>query len=140
LHDLPDEARSPQVESERLARHWFGLVRAGSLEQLAELVHEDVVVVSKVQPGLTLRGRDAVAEFVTQTLTDRLHEVVTDVYRPLDEDRVVVEGRLRWIDEEHVIRDDPVTWALEFRDGLLLRFLPARTPVEAETLLRSAPD
>ena len=56
----------------------------------------------------------------------------------LDGERVVVEGRMRWIDEDRVIRDDPVLWAMEFEDGLLRRFLPARTAVEAETLLSTS--
>ena len=47
----------------------------------------------------------------------------------------MVEGRIRWIDDERVIRDDPVIWAMEFRDDLLLRLVPARTLVEAETIL-----
>ena len=57
------------------------------------------------------------------------------MYAPLDESRVVVEGRIRWIDEERVIRDDPVVWALEFRDELLIRFAAARTTLEAEAIL-----
>lgn len=126
------------VESERLARRWFFVLQSGSLESLVELAHEDVVVASKIRPGVVLQGRDQIAAFIADSLSASLHEVVTDVFRPLDESRVVVEGRLRWIDEERVIRDDPVTWALEFRDGLLLRFLPARTAIEAETLLRSS--
>ena len=64
---------------------------------------------------------------------------MVSAYLPLDEDRVVVEGRIRWIDDERVIRDDPVTWAMEFRDGLLVRVIPARTLVEAETILGGAP-
>ena len=46
---------------------------------------------------------------------------------------------MRWIDDERVIRDDPAVWAMEFRDGLVLRFLPARSALEAETLLAAAP-
>ena len=57
------------------------------------------------------------------------------VYRPLDERCIVVEGRLRWSDDEQVMRDDPVTWALEFEDDLLVRFVPARSQLEAETIL-----
>jgi hypothetical protein len=91
--------------------------------------------VSKVSPGLVVEGRDNFARFVEETLSKRLYEAVTDVYRPLDDHRIVVEGRLRWIDDDQVIRDDPVTWALEFEDGLLLRFVPARTSLEAETIL-----
>ena len=34
-----------------------------------------------------------------------------------------------------LIRDDPVVWALEFRDGLLIRFAAARTTLEAEAVL-----
>ena len=59
-------------------------------------------------------------------------------YQALDDDRIVVEGRMRWIDDDRVIRDDPVIWAMEFRDGLLARFVPARTLVEAETILGAA--
>ena len=64
-----------------------------------------------------------------------LYEAVTEVFTTLDDDRVVVEGRMRWIDDERVIRDDPVVWAMEFRDGLLLRFVPTRSVFEAETTL-----
>ena len=41
-------------------------------------------------------------------------------------------------DDDRVIRDDPTVWAMEFRDGLVLRFLPARTALEAETLLAAS--
>jgi hypothetical protein len=68
-----------------------------------------------------------------------LFEVSTDVVTPLDDARVVVEGRLRWIDDERVIRDDPVIWAMEFRDELLHRFVAVRTMLEAEAVL-AAPD
>ena len=136
MANAPRDAQ-PLTASERLARRWFGLVQSGSFDQLAELVHEDVVVVSKVQAGAVVEGREAFAAFA-ETLSGRLHESSAEVFRPLDDDRIVVEGRVRWIDDERVIRDDPVTWALEFRDGLLVRALPARTAIEAETLLRAS--
>jgi hypothetical protein len=123
------------LSSERLARRWWGLVHERAFEQLGELVHDDVVAVSKIQPGVVLEGRDDVVRFVEQTLADSLYEATTSAYFPIDDDRIVVEGRLRWIDEERVIRDDPVTWAMEFRGGLLVRMVPARTQVEAETIL-----
>lgn len=106
-----------------------------AFDRLVELVHEDVVLVSKIQPGVVLEGRTEVVRFVEETLAESLYEATTSTYQPLDDDRIVVEGRIRWIDEERVIRDDPVTWAMEFRDGLLVRFIPARTQVEAETIL-----
>ena len=106
-----------------------------AFDRLGELVHDNVLLVSKMEPGLVLEGKGEVAQYVQETLAGRLHEATTSAYLPLDEERIVVEGRIRWIDEERVIRDDPVTWAMEFRDGLLLRFVPARTQVEAETIL-----
>ena len=121
--------------SERLARRWFELVEQGALDQLVEFVHPDVVIVSKVRTGLVVEGREDFARFVEETLTRSLYHAAAEVYRPLDERCVVVEGRLRWIDDEQVMRDDPVTWALEFEDDLLVRFVPARTPLEAETIL-----
>jgi hypothetical protein len=33
------------------------------------------------------------------------------------------------------MRDEARVWGLEFRDGLLLRSIPARSAVEAEALL-----
>lgn len=127
------------LQSERLARRWWALVQARAFQRLAELLHDDVVVVSKIQPGLVLEGRSKVARFVEETLADSLYEASTNAYLPIDDERIVVEGRLRWIDEQRVIRDDPVVWAMEFRDGLLVRFVPARTQVEAETILGAPP-
>jgi len=142
LADTPgidDPPAAPEVTSERLARRWFALVREGSLERLQEMLHEDVVIISKVRPGEIVEGREAVAAFVESIVSHSLYDAVADDYTPLDEERVVIEGRMRWIDEERVIRDDPAVWAMEFRDGLVLRFLPARTALEAETLLTAAP-
>ena len=93
------------------------------------------MIVSKVRPGLVFEGKDELVRFVQDTLSDSLYEASTTNYLPVDERRVVVEGRIRWIDDERVIRDDPVIWAMEFRDDLLLRLVPARTLVEAETIL-----
>jgi hypothetical protein len=136
----PESTTAGALECERLARRWFSVIQSGSLEALSELAHDEIVVVSKIRPGVVVHGRESLEAFVAEALSGSLHEVVTDVFRPLDESCVVVEGRMRWIDEERVIRDDPVTWALEFRDGLLLRFLPARSAIEAETLLRVGAD
>lgn len=122
-------------ESERLARRFFSLVERRAFDELAEVVHDDVTVVSKVRPGEVFEGKDALVRFVRETLADSLYEAPTTAYLPIDHSRVVVEGRIRWIDDDRVIRDDPVTWAVEFRDDLLLRLIPARTLVEAETIL-----
>lgn len=111
------------------------MVEQGALDQLTDLVHPDIVLVSKVRAGAVVEGREAFARFVDETLSRSLYHASADVYRPLDERCVVVEGRLRWIDDEQVMRDDPVTWALAFEDDLLVRFVPARTQLEAEAIL-----
>jgi hypothetical protein len=127
------------TESERLARRWWALVAERAFDQLADLVHDDIVLVSKIRPGLVLEGKREVVQHVQDELAERLYEATTSAFLPVDEDRIVVEGRIRWIDDERVIRDDPVTWGMEFRGGLLARFIPARTQVEAETILGAPP-
>jgi hypothetical protein len=98
-------------------------------------VHEDVELVSKIRAGTIVRGRADVVHFIQETVAPSLYEAAVELYTPLDESRVVVEGRVRWIDDDRVIRDDPVVWALEFCDGLLIRFAGTRTTVEAEAIL-----
>ena len=137
MRDTPHiSERTPEtVLSERLARHWFSVVEERAFDQLGELVDPSIIVVSKVRPGQIIEGRDEFIRFVQDTLANSLYEAVASSFHPLDDARVVVEGRIRWIDDDRVIRDDPVTWAMEFRDGLLVRFIPARTLIEAETIL-----
>jgi hypothetical protein len=96
------------------------------------------MTLKSIRPGAVLRGLDAVAAFVDE-LSGRFHESHPDVFRPLDDDRIVVEGRMRWMDDERILRDDPMIWALEFRDGLLLRSSPAQSVLEAEALLAGTP-
>ena len=130
--------RTPETQlSERLARHWFSVVEERAFDQLGELVDPSILLVSKVRPGQVVEGRDDFIRFVQDTLANSLYETVSSSFHPLDDARVVVEGRIRWIDDDRVIRDDPVTWAMEFRDGLLVRFIPTRTLIEAETILGS---
>ena len=111
------------------------MVSERAFDQLGDLVHDDVVMVSKMRPGLVLEGKDEALQHMQESLAGNLYEATATTYLPIDQQRIVVEGRIRWIDDERVIRDDPVTWAMEFRDDLLARFIPARTQVEAETML-----
>jgi hypothetical protein len=101
-------------------------------------VHPEAeVVLRAVRPGHVLRGRDAVARFLEE-LGGSFVEAHPEVFRPIDGERIVVEGRQRWMDEEHILRDDPLVWALEFRDGLLYRSTPTQSVLEAEALLAAA--
>ena len=102
------------------------------------LAPDAVLALKAVAPGEVLRGRDEIVAFLEQEFARRLWETVVHVCTPLDESRVVVEGRIRWMDDEHVMRDDARFWGLEFRDGLLVRSLPARSAVEADALLATA--
>jgi ketosteroid isomerase-like protein len=121
--------------SERLARRWFAAVARGAYDELPELVHDDVELVSRIRAGQVVHGRTDVTRFLKETVAPSIYEATVEIYTPIDADRVIAEGRLRWIDEDRVIRDDPVVWGLEFRDGLLLRFVSARTTLAAEAAL-----
>jgi ketosteroid isomerase-like protein len=110
-------------------------VTRGAFDELPELLHEDVELVSKIRAGAVVHGRVEVRTFISEEVAPNLYEASAELYTPVDDERVIVEGRLRWISEDRVIRDDPVVWALEFRDGLLLRFVAARTTLDAEAIL-----
>jgi hypothetical protein len=110
------------------------LFEEGDLTQLLQLMHPDIELVLKSAHGEVLRGRGAVAAFARDQI-ERLFEARAEVFEPLDETRVVVEGRMRWLDEDRVLRDDPTVWALEFKDGLLRRSTPAHSVVEAKMIL-----
>lgn len=74
-------------------------------------------------------------------LGDRaIFEISARAVHELDERRIVVEGRMRWMDEDRVLRDDPVAWALELEGGLIRRSTAVRTYSEAEALLPASPD
>ena len=123
------------LESERLARRYFALWERRDADRLLEIVAPDVeIVLRTVRPGETLRGRAQLSSFLEQ-ISSVFHEVQAAAFRPLDDRRVVVEGRVRWMDADRVLRDDPMIWALEFRGGLLARSHPAQSVLEAEALL-----
>jgi hypothetical protein len=99
------------------------------------MMHPDIELVLKTtRPGEVLRGRTAVAAHARDQI-ERLFDTTAEVYEPLDDTRIVVEGRMRWLDENRVLRDDPVVWALEFSDGLLRLSQPAHSVIEAKMIL-----
>ena len=135
---VPEDTHDGALESERCARRFFAVHSRAGPKGMLDLVHPDVEMVLKTRrPGDVLRGRDEVAQFIEE-IEESLYELVPEVYRPLDETRIVVEGRIRWTDDERVMRDDPVIWAIEFRDGLIRRSAPASSVIEAETMLTAA--
>ena len=128
--------RTPKsLLSERLARHWFSVVEERAFDQLGELVDPSHPCRLEGSAGPGHRGKRRVRPLRAGHPRKQPLRGGGELLHPVDDARVVVEGRIRWIDDDRVIRDDPVTWAMEFRDGLLVRFIPARTLIEAETIL-----
>lgn len=125
------------LESERLARQWFDAGRDPDFpRRLKELLHPEIEAALKTEGGEWLHGAEAVTEFLDHRAGSPVHEATDDLYHPLDDERVVVEGRLRWMDaQDRTLRDDAAIWALEFRDGLLYRSITVRSVAEAEAVL-----
>ena len=125
------------MESERLARLWFEAGRdPDAARRLKELLHPEIAVALKTEGGEWLHGAEAVSEFLEQRADAPIYEAIDEVYHPIDEVRVVVEGRLRWMGgHDRMLRDDAAIWALEFRDGLLYRSIAVRSVAEAEAVL-----
>jgi hypothetical protein len=130
------QAHPPAPESERLARRYFELFAARSLRQLATLVHPEVVLeLQAVEVGRVLRGREELLRFFEEQFARRRWDAVLQACHAVDEEKVIVEGRVRWIDDQRILRDDPRVWALVFRDGLLFHSSPARSVSDAHALL-----
>jgi hypothetical protein len=138
---MPTEHESshdtPARDSERLARLYFRLAGTGGDRGMLDLMHPDVEIeLRKLAGPRTLQGKAAVARFLDH-LGGLMYGAVADTFEVVDDDRIVVMGRMRWMDEDRILRDDPMIWALEFRDGLLYRSTPARTIAEAHAFLRA---
>ncbi len=104
---------------------------------MLDIMHPEIeVVLRKLGGPRTLRGKAEVAAFLDELPeTFPVYQTVAEEFEPVDEDRVVVLGRMRWMDEERVLRDDSMIWALEFREELLFRSTPARSVNEAHAVL-----
>jgi ketosteroid isomerase-like protein len=123
--------------SERLAREYFALAGEGGSPRMLEIMHPDVeIVLRKLGGPRTLRGKAEVEAFLEELPSlFSVYETVAEEFQPIDDDRIVVQGRMRWMDDERVLRDDAMIWALEFRDASLYRSTPARSVNEAHTML-----
>ncbi len=130
-----------QRESERLARQYFVLADGGADPRMLDIMHPDVEIVLRKPGGpRTLRGKDEVAAFLDEVPElYAVYESVAETFDVVDDDRVVVEGRMRWMDDDRVLRDDSMFWALEFLHGLLFRLTPARSASEAHAALIAGP-
>ena len=130
------ERGGQRLESERLARLCFEAGRDPDFpRRFRELLHPDVTVALKSTEGDWLHGATAVEELLDERATAPVYEATDEQYHAIDDERVVVEGRLRWMDDDRTLRDDPAIWAIEFRDGLLYRSIAVRSLAEAEAVL-----
>ena len=130
---------SPALESERLAMRYFELFSDHALGELAELIHADVVLeLQAVEVGRVLRGRAELLGFFEEQFRHRRWDAIVHACHSVGDDKVIVEGRIHWIDDERVMRDDRRVWALEFCDGRLLRSIPSRSVAEAQAVLSTS--
>lgn len=137
---MPDDREAATPESERLARRYFDLIGARDVEQILGSVADDVELTIRTRGGLVLRGRDELASFLDDVWEARsVYEPTAERVHAVGDERAIVEGRIRWMDDERVLRDDHIVWALEFHDGLLRRSVPARSVGEAQAILAAAP-
>lgn len=111
----------------------------GDYAQVLELVHPEIEAAPKSRPLERIRGADAAARFLHDFVATRsVFEIGLTAVNAVDEHRVVAQGRLRWMDDDRVLRDDPVVWAVEVEDGLLRRSTAVRTVTDAEALLATS--
>lgn len=101
-------------------------------------MHPDVVISPKAGEDGRLCGAEAVSEFLDRLAEAPVFEATDEHYHPLDDARIAVAGRLRWMDARRTLRDEAALWALEFRDGLLYRSFAVRSLAEAEARLVSS--
>ena len=80
------------LSSERLARRWFAAVTRGAFDELPELLHDDVELVSKIRTGTFVQGREDVARFIADFVAPSLYDAAVELYTPLDDERVIVEA------------------------------------------------
>jgi hypothetical protein len=120
-------------------RRFISLVNEREHAQALACCHPEVEAIARVPSRQVVRGIDELARFLREVIAERaMYEVTVASVRSLDDRRLIVESRMRWMDEDHVLRDDPVVWALELEEGLLRRSTPVRTVSEAEALLSAA--
>jgi hypothetical protein len=116
----------------------FGNSGSGQHQANFELLHPDAEIQPSFDPGRRLSARE-LREHARTAEAPHAVESRGEVYRPVDQERIIVEGQvlLRQAGGGWAYR--PTIWALVFRDGLLYRSWCVKTTLEAEALLASVP-
>lgn len=109
----------PHRDAGSLARHVFEIANRDPMK-LGPLLHPDVDVEFAHAPGRIVHGRDDVMAVVEdEIVVMAVHEAMPRSFHPIDDDRIVIEGRLRWSSRGGGFRDSHAVWALAFDHGLL---------------------
>jgi ketosteroid isomerase-like protein len=115
------------ADNAELARVVFTLYSQGRIEDLAEHLHPNAVIVPTAVPESELHGRTEVGEFIRSEQVRRwLYEIRADRFTAIGERWVIVEGRARFSDPEPTggFHDRSSIWLTEFEGGLLIRSEP----------------
>ena len=121
-------------ESERLARELFSRSERGEQAENLSLIHPDAAIAPSYDPSTVASQADVTAH-LQGTDTPRVVDAVAHTYSPLDDHRIVVEGRVRLRRSGGGFSDQSMVWAVVFRDGLLYRSWALASINEAETRL-----
>ena len=122
------------MDSERLARQLFQRSERGEQEENVPALHPEAELVPSHDPSSVVSRDDFVAHLASGD-APRAVDAVGHVYRPLDDERIIVEGRVRIRQPQGGFADRPMVWALIFRDGLLYRSWAVDDVTYAERLL-----
>ena len=113
-------------ESERLARAVFSATAHGELAKTLPLIHPDAVIVPGAETSTVVSRADLVEHLASQSKLPVL-DSVAHTYTPLDDERIIVEGRVRVRLENGGFSDHAMVWGMVFRDGLLFRSWAVRS-------------
>jgi len=127
------------IQSETLARRMFRYAEHGEHALVAGFIHPEARIIPVTAP----EERDAagIREYVELSVPKLVYrDVRAFCYEPVTADRIAVQGQLRWELEEGGFRIFTATWALVFKDGLLLRSWPCDSLEDARKQLAAYED
>jgi hypothetical protein len=111
------------LRSETLARRMFRHVEHGEHPLVAAFIHPDARIIPVTAP--VERDAAGIREYIEVSVPKLIYrDVRAFCYEPVTDDRIAVQGQLRWELEEGGFRIFTATWALVFKDGLLFRSWP----------------
>ena len=127
-------AASPTLESERLAREFFARSAEGHHERNLPFIHPEAEIAPTHDPSVIVSLAE-VAAHLQRDMEPRVLDARGDVFTPLDDARIIVEGNVRVTRPGGGFDAYPAVWAMVFRDGLLYRGWALRSVNEAERRL-----